>query len=186
MAVLRGLLPDAGLVLEVASGTGEHAIHFARAFPALVWQPSDPFGEARRSIAAWARSEKLNNVRPPLDLDAASDHWPVARADAALCINMVHISPWAATVGLFRGCERVLQPGAPLILYGPYLENDVETAPSNMAFDRSLRERDPEWGLRELADVDDVAEEFGFTRTRRVEMPANNLALIYRKRSARA
>jgi hypothetical protein len=201
LAVLRGLLPGTGLALELASGTGEHVVHFARAFPFLRWQPSDPVPEARASIAAWTAANGLANVQSPLDIDASAEAWPIDRADALLCINMqphsckneksigyaacicinmVHISEWAATIGLFRGCARVLQPGAPLILYGPYLENDVETAPSNVAFDRSLKERNPEWGIRNLADIDDVAEEFGFARTQRVEMPANNLTLIYR------
>lgn len=179
--VLRTVLPEQGLVLEIASGSGEHAVHFARSFPMLDWQPSDPDPAALASIAAWSGEAGLANVRPPVRIDAAGGGWPVTRAGAILCINMAHISPWAATVGLFRGGAGVLEPGAPLILYGPYVEAGVETAPSNVAFDGSLKARDPEWGLRDLADMDAVAVEFGFARMGRVEMPANNLMLIYRR-----
>jgi hypothetical protein len=180
LAVLREVLPATGLVLEVASGTGEHAVHFAAALPGLIWQPSDPTSEARASIAAWGGEAGLTNVLEPLALDAAAPDWPIARADAVLCINMVHISPWQATVGLFEGCSRVLSQDAPIVLYGPYLETDVETAPSNLAFDRSLRERNPAWGLRNVAEVDRLAREHGFARTDRYAMPANNLMLVYR------
>lgn len=177
--VLRRVLPERGVVLEIASGSGEHAVHFARTFPALDWQPSDPDPAALASIAAWSGEAGLANVRPPARIDAAGGGWPVTRADAILCINMVHIAPWAATVGLFRDAAGVLGPDAPLILYGPYVEAGVETAPSNLAFDGSLKERDPAWGLREVADVDAVAAGYGFARMGRVEMPANNLMLIY-------
>jgi hypothetical protein len=203
--VLRDVLPSAGVVLEVASGSGEHVVHFASIFPALVWQPSDPDPAALASIGAWTTEAGVGNVRPPLLLDAATSDWPLTRADATLCINMVpdscddaksvgyaaclcinmvHISPWAATVGLFRGCAEVLQPGAPLILYGPYFRAAVETAPSNLAFDIDLRSRDPEWGLRHLEEVDHEAMARGFEPTRLVEMPANNIIRVYRKRSA--
>jgi hypothetical protein len=182
LAVLRDVLPDAGVALEVASGTGEHAIHFARTFPALRWQPSDPSPEARHSIAAWARTEKLNNVRPPLDLDAASDDWPIARADAILCINMVHISPWEATEGLMRGAGRLLDSGQPLYLYGPYRRTGRALEPSNAAFDADLRLRDERWGLRDLDAVVACADENGLTFADVIEMPANNLSVIFRKR----
>jgi len=178
--VLRTVLPEHGLVLEIASGSGEHVVHFARACPGLTWQPSDPDPAAIASIAAWSGEAGLANVRPPVRIDAAGGGWPGTRAEAILCINMVHIAPWAATVGLFREGAGVLVPGAPLILYGPYVEEGVETALSNVAFDGSLKERDPAWGLRDLADVDVVAAEYGFARMGRVEMPANNLMLIYR------
>jgi SAM-dependent methyltransferase len=180
-AVLAEELPAGGLVLEIASGSGEHAIHFARTFPRLQWQPSDPDPAARASIAAWAEAERLPNLLPPLDLDAAAPHWPVARADAVLCINMVHISPMEASEGLVGGAARLLSPGARLILYGPYLEDHVEPAPSNLAFDADLKARDPRWGLRRVAWVDDLARRHGFGRTRRTEMPANNLLLVYRR-----
>lgn len=178
--VLRDVLPSAGLVLEVASGTGEHALHFARAFPHLVFQPTDPDPVALASIEAW-RSEGPANLLPPLELDAASDAWPVPRADALLCINMVHISPWRATLGLLRGAARVLSAGAPLILYGAYRRAGVPTEPSNEAFDASLKARNPEWGLRLLEDVADEAKARGITLERVVEMPANNLTVVFRK-----
>ncbi len=180
-AVLTEELPDSGLVLEVASGSGEHAVHFARTYPHLTWQPSDPDGDALASIRAWREEAALPNLLPSVQLDAAAADWPVSRADAALCVNMVHISPWAATKGLFRACAALLPIGAPLVLYGPYLEASVEPAASNLDFDRSLKARNPEWGLRDLAEVDLLAASHGFARTRRVEMPANNLCLVYRR-----
>jgi len=181
-AVLRDALPASGLVLEVASGTGEHAIHFAGLFPRLDWQPSDPDPEARASILAWSGAAGLPNLREPVALDAASHHWPVGRADAVLCINMVHISPWAATEGLMRGAARMLtEPGAPLILYGPYRRAGVPTAPSNEAFDASLKARDPQWGLRDLEAVAAEAQRNALRFDRLVEMPANNLILVFRR-----
>ncbi|MFL9841017.1 DUF938 domain-containing protein [Sphingomonas sp. ST-64] len=179
VAELRTLLPDRGLVLEVASGSGEHAAYFAAAFPDLTWQPSDPDAAGRASIAAW--SAGLPNVEPPFDLDAAAPVWPIDAADALLCINMVHISPWEATLGLLHGAMRLLPPDGPLILYGPYRRADVATAPSNEAFDHSLRERDPRWGLRDVAQVTDAAEQRGLRFAALIEMPANNLMLVYRK-----
>jgi hypothetical protein len=179
--VLTEELPAAGLVLEVASGTGEHAVHFARTFPALRWQPSDPDGDARDSIAAWREEEGLANLLAPIALDAASPPWPVANADAVLCINMVHISPVTATLGLLDGAAALLAGDCPLILYGPYLEAEVETTPSNCEFDAWLKARDPEWGLRHVEWLDDLAKRHGFRRTRRVAMPANNLTLVYRR-----
>jgi hypothetical protein len=181
-AVLTEELPARGLVLEVASGTGEHSVHFARTFPALEWQPSDPDSDARDSIAAWCEEAGLVNLLAPIELDASAPPWPVARADAVLCINMVHISPVAATGGLLAGAAALLEPGAPLIVYGPYLEDEVETAPSNLEFDAWLKRRNPEFGLRRVAWLDDMAAQHGFRRTRRVAMPANNLTLVYRQR----
>lgn len=181
LAILRKELPEAGIVLEVASGSGEHAVYFAGQFPELEWQPSDPDEGALASIDAWREESGNANLRTPVCLDASSPAWPISRADAVLCINMVHISPWAASEGLFAGAARLLDDGAPLILYGPYLESDVETAPSNAEFDRSLRQRNPEWGLRQLADVDALAGKCGFTRMARCAMPANNVMLVYRK-----
>ena len=180
-AVLTEELPTAGLVLEVASGTGEHAAHFARTFAALSWQPSDADADSRASIAAWRKEEPLANLLPPIELDASAPPWAVTRADAVLCINMVHISPLAATEGLVAGAAAELSAGGPLILYGPYLEAGVDTVPSNLAFDASLRSRNPAWGLRSVAWLDDLAAGRGFRRTRRVAMPANNLMLVYRK-----
>lgn len=179
LAVLREILPAQGLVLEVASGTGEHAAAFAAALPALAWQPSDPDDAARASIDSWCAG--LPNVRPAVRLDAAAPDWPVARADAILCINMVHISPWAATDGLIAGAARLLAPGAPLYLYGPYRRAGVPTAASNEAFDADLKARDPAWGLRALEDVAGLAAGRGLALERAVEMPANNLSLVFRR-----
>lgn len=179
--ILRDELPQIGLVLEVASGTGEHAVHFARALPQLVWQPSDPSPDALRSIAAWIAGEGLENVLRPLRLDAASAEWPIARADALVCINMIHISPWAATEGLMRGTGRLLGAGAPLCLYGPYRRADRAIEPSNAAFDADLRRRNPGWGLRDLEAVTACAEAQDLRLERVAEMPANNLTLVFRK-----
>ena len=181
--VLRDELPGEGLVLEIASGTGEHAVHFARAFPALLWQPSDADPGALASIAAWRREEGLANLLSPLVLDAAQEKWPIAAADAVLSVNMVHISPPEAAEGLVAGAARVLPPGGPLILYGPFLEDDVETAPSNLAFNRSLKAQDTRWGLRNVTWLDRLALASKLERMRRVEMPANNLMLVFRKRT---
>ena len=177
LAVLRDLLPTRGLVLEVAAGTGEHARHFATALPGLTWQPSDPSPEARASMDAWA--EGVPNILPGLALDAAAWPWPIARADAVLCVNMIHIAPWAACLGLLRGAAEILPPGAPLILYGPYLRAGVVTAPSNLDFDASLKARNPEWGLRALEDVAAAAQ--GFALGQVVEMPANNLTVVFQR-----
>lgn len=179
--ILAGILPERGLVLEVASGTGEHILHFAEEFPKLLWQPSDPEPAALRSIEAWRAESGLFNLLPAVSLDARAAEWPVPRADAILCINMIHISPWSATTGLMRGAGRLLGEGAPLYLYGPYRRADAETAPSNEAFDESLKERDPAWGLRELEEVAAEAGKNGLAVDRIVEMPANNLSVIFRK-----
>ncbi|WP_311268470.1 DUF938 domain-containing protein [Sphingobium sp. WCS2017Hpa-17] len=178
--ILRDALPSSGLVLEVASGSGEHAVHFAAAFPALDWQPTDPDPAALASIAAWRAEASLPNLRAPMQLDAATD-WPVAQADAILCINMVHISPWDATLGLLRGAGAVLPSGGPLYLYGPYTRAGVETAPSNLSFDASLKARDPRWGLRAVEDVMAAANMQGLRFDRLIEMPANNLSLLFLK-----
>ena len=180
-AVLTEEHPPSGMVREVPIGTGEHPVHFARTFPHLRWQPSDPDPAARDSIETWREDEGLANVLPPLDLNAADTAWPLAQAAAVLCINMAHISPISATEGLVAGAARLLGRDAPLILYGPWLEADVETAPSNLAFDADLKSRCPEWGLRQVEWLDRIAAGAGFRRTRRVAMPANNLILVYRK-----
>jgi SAM-dependent methyltransferase len=180
-AVLREVLPERGLVLEVASGAGEHAAFFARLFPHIIWQPSDPQPQALGSIHAHVAEAGLPNLREPLALDAAGETWPVERPDALVCINMVHISPWGATVGLMSAAGRLLESGGPLILYGPYRRDGVPTAASNEAFDRSLKERNAEWGLRRLEDVAAEADLAGLALERVVEMPANNLILVFRK-----
>ena len=178
-AVLRDILPRDGLVLEIASGSGEHAVHFAALFPGLTWQPSDPDPHALASIEAWRHHAGSANVQAPLRLDAAAPEWPIAAADAVLCINMVHISPWSATQGLIAGAGRLLGPGKPLYLYGPFLQAGVAVAPSNAAFDASLRARNPDWGLRAVEDVIDLARRHAFARHRIVDMPTNNLSLVF-------
>lgn len=180
-AVLAGWLPPSGTVLEVASGSGEHVIHFAAAFPHLDWQPSDPDPTGLASIAGYRAEAGLANVVPPVALDASASGWPTECADAVLCINMVHISPWEATLGLFAGAARLLAPGAPLVLYGPYVEPDVPTAESNLAFDVSLRARNPAWGLRDTDALKATAGDAGLSFAERRAMPANNLMLLFRR-----
>lgn len=182
LEVLRPRLPATGLVLEIASGTGEHVAHFAQALPHLTWQPSDPAPQARASIAAWSAAEGRDNIRSPLALDAAAATWPLAQADAIVCINMIHISPWEAAEGLMRGAARLLPPGGLLYLYGPYLRAGVPTAPSNEAFDADLRRRDPRWGLRDLEAVAACAAAHALALDTVVEMPANNLSVMFRAR----
>jgi hypothetical protein len=180
--VLARELPSSGRVLEIASGTGEHAVFFAARFPALEWQPSDPDPDALASIVAYRAEFPGDNLAAPLLLDAATpESWPRYAADAIVCINMVHISPWQATQGLFAGAARILSgKDLPLILYGPYFEQGVETAPSNLAFDASLQARDPRWGIRNAADVDRLAGAHGLSRSPRYALPANNIVLVYR------
>ncbi|MEW6766420.1 MAG: DUF938 domain-containing protein [Pseudomonadota bacterium] len=180
--VLRGVLPRSGVVLEIASGSGEHIVHFAKAFPNLVFQPSDPEDAARESIAAWTGAAGLKNIQPPVLLDASAKTWPLDNADAVLCINMIHIAPWSATEGLMRSASRILKPGAPLYLYGPYRQANVATAPSNEAFDESLKSRNSEWGLRNLDDVAALAKREGFFAPEVTSMPANNLSVVFRKK----
>ena len=176
--VLREWLPARGLVLELASGTGEHAVHFAQSFPVLEWQPSDVNTDALQSIAARVADARLPNLRAPMTLDASSAIWPIERAEAVLSINMVHISPWSAALGLVDGAARILERDAPLILYGPWLKDDVPTAPSNLDFDASLKSRDPEWGLRRVEDFAEAAAGKGFRLKDTRAMPANNLMLL--------
>jgi len=178
--VLAEWLPTHGLILEIASGTGEHALAFANRFATFEWQPSDPDPLALASIEAWRRDGPAN-LRPPLALDVALPDWPVSRADAILCINMVHISPWASALGLLDGAARVLGPRTPLILYGPWIVDGVETAPSNLAFDADLRNRDKRWGLRLLSDFRVEAESRGLAFAEMRVMPANNVMLLFRR-----
>jgi hypothetical protein len=182
LQILRPLLPDSGLVLEVASGTGQHVVHFARELPSLTWQPSDPAPEARQSIAGWVAVEGLGNVRAPLNLHAAADEWPVEHSCAVICINMTHISPWSSTVGLMRGAGRILDSGALLYLYGPYRRPGQQLEPSNAAFDLDLRARNPQWGLRALDDVAKCAHDHGLGLGEVIEMPARNLSLVFRRK----
>lgn len=182
LAVLRTVLPPRGLVLEIASGSGEHAVHFARALPELTFQPSDPSPDALASIAAWAAQAGTPNLRPPLLLDASAPDWPLPAADAVICINMIHIAPWSAAQGLVRGAAGLLPPGAPLYLYGPYRRPDRALEPGNAAFDASLRERNPDWGLRGLDAVAELARDAGFGEPEVTEMPANNLSVVFTRR----
>ena len=177
--VLMDVLPVAGLVLEIASGSGEHVAHFARELCGHDWQPSDPEPTALASIASWTHG--LRNVRPPIRIDAADADWGIAHADAVLCINMAHISPWSASVGLMAGAGRILEKDSPLVIYGPFRRHGIPTAPSNEAFDESLRSRDPAWGLRYVDDMTRAAVAYGLTFARLIEMPANNLVLVYRR-----
>lgn len=181
LTVLREVLPESGTVLEIASGSGQHVAHFAAALPNLSWQPSDRDPKLLASIAAW--SEALSNVCDPIVLDVISSHWPIARCDAVVCANMIHIAPWQACVGMFDGVARTLVGEGPLCLYGPFKRGGIHTAPSNEAFDASLRERDPDWGVRDLDDVAKVANDRGFALDRVIAMPANNLTVVFRRKS---
>ena len=182
LAVLQRFFPVRGFVLEIASGTGEHAVHFAKGLPGMTWQPSDPDPESLASIVAHRASVKLSNLLPPLELDVTAPQWPVTQADAIVAINMIHIAPWAASEGLMAGAERVLPAGGVLYLYGPYKEKGIHTAPSNEAFDRGLRTRDPSWGVRDLEEVIALANRHALDFFERIAMPANNLSVIFRRR----
>jgi hypothetical protein len=181
LEVLRRVLPAQGTVLEIASGGGQHVVQFARALPALAWQPSDPDPACRESIRHWIAHEQLSNVREPIDLDVCSQPWLVTAAQAVVCINMIHISPWEATRHLLHGSGRILQSGAILYLYGPYRRGGRHTSSSNEAFDADLRARNPTWGVRDLEAVQGLAEELGFALEETVPMPANNLSLVLRR-----
>ena len=179
--VLGDWLPERGLVLEIASGTGEHAVFFAERFPNLEWQPSDVHPDALASIAAWRAEAGRPNVMAPITIDASAPDWPIEQADAVLSINMVHISPWQAALGLLDGAARILPPDGVLILYGPWLVEGVAAAPSNLAFDADLRRRDPSWGLRYVGDFAAAAGERGLELAETRDMPANNLMLLLRR-----
>ncbi len=182
LAVLREWLPASGEVLEIAAGTGEHALHFAAAFPDLAWQPTDSASDARASIDAYREEEGTPNLKPALHLDVTAATWPVARADAVLAVNLVHISPPEASTGLLAGAARLLPPGAPLILYGPWRVEGELLVYSNFAFDQKLKERDPRFGLRELTAFAAQARDAGFDLAERRDMPANNLMLRFERR----
>lgn len=182
--VLSDWLPASGLVLETASGTGEHAVFFAERFPKLEWQPSDIHPDALQSIAAWRAAAGLPNVRPPLVIDASEVDWPIERADAVLSINMVHISPWRSALGLLDGAARLLPASGPLILYGPWLTDAIRTAPSNLEFDADLKRRDAEWGLRRVEEFAAAARERGLELAENRQMPANNRMLLLKNSPA--
>ena len=178
--VLREWLPDTGLILEIASGTGEHAVYFADQFPNLEWQPSDIHAGALKSVEARIVASGAANVRKPIELDASKPRWPIDKAAAIVSINMVHISPWQSALGLLEGAARILPEGAPLILYGPWIREGIETAPSNLAFDADLKARDPRWGLRTVETFAAAALERGLVLKETRSMPANNLMLLLR------
>ncbi len=180
LAVLRRVLPPQGLVLEVASGSGEHAAYFAKRLPSLFWEPTDSDPLALASIAAHRTAADAPNLLAPLRLDVMSEQWPVERADALVCINMIHITPWAASEGLMAGARRILRAGGVVYLYGPYQIDGRHTAQSNQDFDAWLRTQNAQWGVRDLADVADLATRHGFALTETVPMPANNLSMIFR------
>ncbi|NPT58898.1 DUF938 domain-containing protein [Paraburkholderia elongata] len=188
LAVLREVLPATGRVLEIASGTGQHAVCFAGALPGLDWQPSDLDADARASIAAWIAHEGLANVRAPLALDVHQTDWGVHTHDkldklgAVVCINMIHISPWSATQALFAGASRRLAVGGVLYLYGPYKRGGAHTSVSNDAFDQQLRSRDPAWGVRDMEAVVALGASVGLVCDEPIAMPANNFSLVFRKR----
>ncbi len=179
LEVLRRVLPPRGLVLEIASGSGQHAAHFARAMPELEWQPTEREATRLRSIAAWRAYEGLSNMRPPLRLDVLETPWPIARADAVLNVNTVHIAPRAVGLALFEGAGRVLGPGGVLCIYGPYRVGGVHTAPSNAAFDRQLRAMDPRFGIWDVSEAAEAALEAGFGALERIQMPVNNQMLVF-------
>jgi hypothetical protein len=181
LEVLARVLPPRGTVLEIASGSGEHALFFARALAGLTWQPSDPDPAHVASIDAWRASEASTNVAPALRLDVHAERWPLHRADAIFCANMIHIAPWSACLALLDGAGRLLAAGAPLVLYGPFREGGVHTAPSNEHFDESLRARDARWGVRDLDEVLAEARARGLVHEETIRMPANNLSVVLRR-----
>jgi SAM-dependent methyltransferase len=181
LEVLARVLPASGLVLEIGSGTGQHVAHFAKALPALAFQPAEMDRGRHASIAAWVRDERLTNVKPPLAIDLTQLPWPVQRADAVICINVIHISPWAATLALMQGSRAILPPRGVLVTYGPYKRAGAHTAPSNEAFDADLKSRDPRWGVRDMEEVVAAARDASLELEEVVSMPANNLMLVFRR-----
>ena len=179
--MLKQVLPDSGLLLEISAGTGQHAAYFAPLFPGLTWQPSDPSPEMRESITAWTEKSGAENINPPLDLDVTQASWPVERVVAVFSANMIHIAPWACCEGLLAGAGKVLISSGTLILYGPFMRDGKHTATSNVAFDNSLKSRDPAWGIRDLEEVAATAQEHGLMLSETRDMPANNMTVVFRK-----
>jgi SAM-dependent methyltransferase len=184
LEVLRRVLPASGLVVEIASGTGQHVAFFACALPALRWQPSDASAAHLDSIRAWSTASGADNIAAPMLLDVERQPWPVNHADAIVNINMIHIAPWSATAALFEGGARILDPRGVLFVYGPFMRDGEHTADSNQRFDERLRGEDPRWGVRDVGDVERVANAAGFLLTEVVPMPANNLSLVFRRKAA--
>ena len=182
LEVLQGELPSSGTVLEIASGSGSHAVYFARELTPLRWQPSDIADDSLESIQEHRLESGLLNLDPPLRLDVCDPDWPIDEANAIVCINMLHIAPWQAAEGLFRGASRILDRGSPLCTYGPYLFDGSVTAPSNLEFDRDLRARNPAWGLRDVSELKKLADAAGLDLTSTVPRPANNHVLVFRRR----
>ena len=183
LGLLREVLPHSGIVLEIGSGSGEHTAYFAPQFPDLAWQPSDLDTRLQASIAAHAEASGAANIRPALLLDVTQMPWPISAADAIFSANMIHIAPWRVALALLQGAGQCLRPDGCLILYGPFMRHGRHTAPSNDAFDRSLRQQDPEWGVRDLETVEEAAAEHALGLDRIEEMPANNLGVVFRKRN---
>ncbi|MEM7168676.1 MAG: DUF938 domain-containing protein [Pseudomonadota bacterium] len=181
LEVLKGFLPSRGAVLEIASGTGQHVVFFAAAFPDITWFPSDPSLRHRTSIEAYIAATESSNIHSPQDIDVTQDDWPQGPFDGIICINMIHIAPWEATLGLLRGAGLVLAPNGKLILYGPFRRNGSHTTRSNAAFDHGLRQQDPRWGVRDLEEIQLLAENHGLTGPAIVDMPANNLSVCFTK-----
>jgi len=186
LAVIKRVLPTTGLVLEIGCGTGEHAVCFAEAMPNVTWQPSDMDTDSRASTASWIKFAGLKNILAPLDINVCSTLWGVeetAPLDAIVSINMIHIAPWAACLGLFTGAGRLLRDGGLLVLYGPFMRGGVHNSPSNADFDASLKARNPSWGVRDLADLERVGEASGLSLREMTEMPSNNAIVVFSKDS---
>ncbi len=181
LEVLSRVLPKRGVVLEIASGTGQHVVHFAKALPALTWQPSDPDAELLRSIALRVKESQLANVKPPVELDVMSRSWPLQAADAIVCINMIHVAPWSATPALLEGSKALLPSGNVLFLYGPYRRLGRYSSANDEKFDADLHAQNRDWGLRDLETVSEAAASSGFTLAEIVDMPANNFSLVFKR-----
>lgn len=179
LEALSAVLPDTGAMLEVNSGTGQHAVAFAAALPKWTWQPTETDPAALASIRAYAGEADLPNLKPPVELDVTWNDWPIAQADAIFSANMIHIAPWDACVGLFNGAGGILPHGGTLLIYGPFFFTGHPPVPSNAAFDRSLRGSNPSWGVRETGAIDLLAAENNLRRTQTIAMPANNHILVY-------
>jgi len=181
LRVLQRHLPERGRVLEIAAGTGQHAVHFARALPAVTWQPSDVEPSALASIRAWRASAGPPNLQPPCELDVTAAQWPMGAADAIVCVNLLHIAPWSVTEALMRGAARLLPAGGRLLVYGPFRVAGEHTAQSNARFDADLQARDPSWGIRDIDAVAEAAQAQGMVHLETIPMPANNRILVFER-----